>query len=650
MCEYRMPYVNDMLKNRRNYILVLIGVWVFFAIMFLRTSWLCDDAYITFRTVDNAVNGYGLRWNVNERVQAYTHPLWLFLHIPFYFITREMFLTPIFISFTISMLTIIILTLFVAQNTAQILIITSILGFSRAFVDFSSSGLENPMSHFLLVLFIFLFLRGKFILPNMFFLSFISCLATLNRQDCLLIYLPALIYTWWHTENKIKGFFILCAGFIPLLFWEIFSIVYYGFPFPNTAYAKLGAGIPRIELIVQGVQYYLWTWDRDNITSIVIFLGLIISLFQKKKIIKPLAWGMLLYCIYILWIGGDFMGGRYFTVPLLVATIIIQYSKLSKIQLAIPTAFIFILISLTRPDVPVFTGADYSKGGFFTKDGITTERKYYYEWSSLLNWRKGKPMPSFSWAEHGRENRKKNIKTTKLRGCVGFYGFFSGPLVHIVDFHGLGDPLLSHLPSLYHPKIAIGHFIRYVPEGYMESAGSNENKIEDTELAQFYDYIRIITRSPIWSWERFKVILKMNLGYYNHLIDKDKYQFADTRIKYYEEWEEEIQNLKGNQGIKIPERGLEIRLEEIKHNSYIELELRKWNQFHILLFNNKEYLTRMKLDPKTADMSLFTTCYLKVPKYAVKKGYDTIRIFVCPRELNQRNVCSEIRSFRLLSK
>ncbi|MGC9054758.1 MAG: hypothetical protein ACP5KS_12855, partial [Candidatus Hydrogenedens sp.] len=89
-----------MLKNRRNNFLVLLGVWTFFAILFLRTAWLCDDAYISFRTVDNAVNGYGLRWNINERVQVYTHPLWLFLHIPFYFLTKEMFLTPIFISFT----------------------------------------------------------------------------------------------------------------------------------------------------------------------------------------------------------------------------------------------------------------------------------------------------------------------------------------------------------------------------------------------------------------------------------------------------------------------------------------------------------------------------------------------------------------------
>jgi arabinofuranosyltransferase len=45
----------------------------------VRTAWICDDAYITARTIDNWLQGYGLRWNVAERVQTFTHPLWLFV-------------------------------------------------------------------------------------------------------------------------------------------------------------------------------------------------------------------------------------------------------------------------------------------------------------------------------------------------------------------------------------------------------------------------------------------------------------------------------------------------------------------------------------------------------------------------------------------
>src|SRR3954470_21478862 len=55
----------------------------------LHAAWLCEDAFITLRSVDNWVNGYGLRWNIAERVQSYTHPLWLLCLTPVYWLTRS---------------------------------------------------------------------------------------------------------------------------------------------------------------------------------------------------------------------------------------------------------------------------------------------------------------------------------------------------------------------------------------------------------------------------------------------------------------------------------------------------------------------------------------------------------------------------------
>jgi arabinofuranosyltransferase len=43
----------------------------------LRVAWLGDDAYITLRTVENWCSGHGLRWNLVDRVQTFTHPLWM---------------------------------------------------------------------------------------------------------------------------------------------------------------------------------------------------------------------------------------------------------------------------------------------------------------------------------------------------------------------------------------------------------------------------------------------------------------------------------------------------------------------------------------------------------------------------------------------
>src|SRR6185436_7945007 len=74
-----------------------------FAVVLLRTAWVSDDAYMTFRTIDNLVGGFGLRWNVAERVQAYTHPLWLWLVAAFYWWTGEPYFTSIALSIALTL-------------------------------------------------------------------------------------------------------------------------------------------------------------------------------------------------------------------------------------------------------------------------------------------------------------------------------------------------------------------------------------------------------------------------------------------------------------------------------------------------------------------------------------------------------------------
>src|SRR5687767_14174543 len=79
------------------------GLLLVFAYALWRTAWASDDAFITLRSIDNLVNGYGMTWNPAERVQAFTHPLWyLVLAVP-YFFTREAFYTSISVSIVVSL-------------------------------------------------------------------------------------------------------------------------------------------------------------------------------------------------------------------------------------------------------------------------------------------------------------------------------------------------------------------------------------------------------------------------------------------------------------------------------------------------------------------------------------------------------------------
>jgi len=130
-----------------------------YAIVLVRTAWMCDDAFITLRTVDNFVQGYGLVWNVGERVQAYTHPLWMFLLSAFYAFTREPYFTTLAISMALSLATVTLLLWTSRYHLFTLLLVGIITVGSKAFADYSTSGLENPLAHLLLATFFILCLR-----------------------------------------------------------------------------------------------------------------------------------------------------------------------------------------------------------------------------------------------------------------------------------------------------------------------------------------------------------------------------------------------------------------------------------------------------------------------------------------------------------
>src|SRR4051794_16588426 len=120
--------------------MVTLFLTVLFFVILIRTAWLGDDAYITFRTVDNFVSGYGLRWNVVERVQSFTHPLWLFVFtVPYYF-TREAYFTAYGLTIALSISAYLLLLIPVASSATAALLAGSALILSKSFMDYSTSG------------------------------------------------------------------------------------------------------------------------------------------------------------------------------------------------------------------------------------------------------------------------------------------------------------------------------------------------------------------------------------------------------------------------------------------------------------------------------------------------------------------------------
>lgn len=502
---------------------ILIALFLVSILILLLTAWISDDAFITLRTVDNWRHGYGITWNVSERVQTYTHPLWMFLLAGLYIFIPNGYFTAIILSLLTSVAVMAIFLHYQKEDLFTLVFGWAILIFSKAFVDYSTSGLENPLANLLLLLFAIEFLKSDCQINGRksLLLAFIAGLATLNRMDSLLFFLPALIYLFIFEYHNWHGLAALAAGFLPFLLWELFSIFYYGFLFPNSAYAKLNVDISRSDLLHQGALYFLNSITHDPITLFIPLIVLVLSTIYRNTKIRLLAFGMVLYLAYVFYIGGDFMSGRFFSETILLSTILLlQLARGFSMQ----RKYIFAGAVLILGLLPSFSSlwASQANNGIEgtiidPSSGIADERLFYFFSNGLVNMDGKMGLPDNIWVDLGKQYREEGY-TVRMVAAAGMVGYFAGPNVHIVDKWAICDPLLSRI-RFSNLDWRIGHFTRSFPDGYIETLQTGQNKIKNPSLAQYYDKLKIIISGDLWSWDRIKTIWNMNTGKYDDLIN-----------------------------------------------------------------------------------------------------------------------------------
>jgi len=132
----------------------------------IRTAFITDDAGITLRSVLNFVNGFGPTFNLNERVQAYTHPLWFFSLSFTTLILKNVFYATFFLSIALSILSLWLLINKLARSASGAVAGVLALILSKSYVDFSTSGLENPLSHVFILLSVLFAIQALFFNQN----------------------------------------------------------------------------------------------------------------------------------------------------------------------------------------------------------------------------------------------------------------------------------------------------------------------------------------------------------------------------------------------------------------------------------------------------------------------------------------------------
>ncbi|OKH19714.1 hypothetical protein NIES208_00870 [[Limnothrix rosea] IAM M-220] len=347
---------------------------------------------------------------------------------------------------------------------------------------------------------------------------FIGSLIFLCRMDYAVILAPIVSLLCFQTKSVKKSLLGILVGGIPAFSWLLFSLIYYGTVFPNTYFAKLSTNIPKIQYLYQGLLYVYDSSLYDSFTLATIVTATIYTIFfLKDNTRKSVATGVILYCLYIVNIGGDFMSGRYFAIPLyisvfLLSDLFVRLNRKSLIAVVMVAYFSCAnIISISLPSSRVIHA-----------HGINNEQAFYYGRDGNAAFSFGLLAPNRDYPDvtNWRRDTEPNvIDDVQIRcGLLGNHALSSKPNTHWIDPCGLTDPLLARLPidtsidSTDGNRFGwrIGHIKRRVPEGYAESIASGVNVIQDPDIARFYDLIKVVVSDPVFSRKRLVYLFKFS--------------------------------------------------------------------------------------------------------------------------------------------
>jgi arabinofuranosyltransferase len=302
------------------------GLWGFILaiIIFSIHAWLyadffIDDAYISLRYINQWLAGNGLVYNIGERVEGYSNFLWIVL----LGLSALSGLDPVFaarlwgIGFSIA--TLLLVYLFV-RRLPFALLSPLFLALSAPFAMWTVGGLENPLFMFLAFAGSWLFYREE-ARGSGWTSSIFWGLLALTRPDGLLFGGVAFLYRvgrlyrlgQWPQRHDYLRSLVLVVVVLSHFTWRL---TYYGYPLPNTLYAK-SMGMNLRSFLEGG--YYIYS--SFEIIGGFFFAGLLVLLAvaarQKYRYTPYFTLNVVAYFLFIFAAGGDWMPAQRFLASIL---------------------------------------------------------------------------------------------------------------------------------------------------------------------------------------------------------------------------------------------------------------------------------------------------------------------------------------------
>lgn len=205
-------------------------------ITYLNKNFRLDDALIYYRYIENFINGNGLVYNIGERFNAISSPLYIYISILVSSVTREVEITQWVLNgiFIISA-GIALAYLFYSLNKPTLAFLSSLIFISTKFF-YTTFGLETNLFILISMLCIIFYYKKNYLL-----LSVLSGLLILTRGEGLFLVLILWSLIYYENRKNVKINYIIIVAVI-VLSSHLFNYYYYSSFFQHTLTAKISQG------------------------------------------------------------------------------------------------------------------------------------------------------------------------------------------------------------------------------------------------------------------------------------------------------------------------------------------------------------------------------------------------------------------------
>ncbi|MYW90993.1 hypothetical protein G3I59_10360 [Amycolatopsis rubida] len=460
--------------NGRRNSWIIAGSVLLITILGYVTRWICDDALIFTRIVEQILAGNGPVYNLGERAEASTSTLWQWLLAFAGFVYGQsdtsalswmlgLLLTGAGFGFAVSAT----IRLHGGRVAAMVPCGVLVLLGVRPVWQYATSGLETGLNTFWMALCWWLLVRfrGSTSAKPVVAAAFTMGLGPLVRPEQALVAAVFLVSLWLVTKPNWRVVLaaVAAAGALPVGY-EIFRMGFYGILVPMPALTKnasesfWGRGFGYVGDFVD--PYLLWL----PLVLCTVLLAGVLRRHSTDRIVTltPVVAGVLSLG-YLLKVGGDYMHARM-VLPifflLMLPVLVLPAAKNTRVIGTVLLAWAVLCASI---------------GQFVPRDSrlVDDERGYYHAWTGKMYPTESADFtPKMTYLKDAARpdtltygDPRERVLTARLRADVpsrsmnigvylGTVGVLSPVDVGVVDFWGLANPIGARFEF---PTVKPGH-------------------------------------------------------------------------------------------------------------------------------------------------------------------------------------------------